>query len=214
MRALVARRLDGPDAVELIDTDLPEPGTGQVRIKVADIAKRNGDKASAAIYQGTADHWQRNLENWLFTTSGPVGDERYYIRINADEDPNDDDERDYGNGAGVHDERSVLDAGFLEFVRLGVKAPDDPRIEESLAETDASISQLTPHGRMWHRYTYDGYGEKADGSPRDGTGIGRLWPLLGGERGEYEVARGNSGLSYLRTMHGAANAGYMIPEQV
>ena len=73
---------------------------------------------------------------------------------------------------------------------------------------------MTPNGRMWHRYTYDGYGEKADGSPWDGTGIGRLWPLLGGERGEYEVARGNAGLSYLETMARSANKGYMIPEQV
>ncbi|WP_329002407.1 NADP-dependent oxidoreductase [Kribbella sp. NBC_00709] len=35
MRALVARRLDGPDAIELIETDVPEPAAGQVRIKVA-----------------------------------------------------------------------------------------------------------------------------------------------------------------------------------
>jgi glucan 1,4-alpha-glucosidase len=180
----------------------------------ADIAHRNADEASAALYRATADLWQRSLEKWLFTTTGPVGDGRYYMRINADENPDDADSRDFGNGAGVHDERSVLDAGFLEFVRLGVKAPGDRFIAESLAEADASISQMTPHGRMWHRYTYDGYGEKADGSPWDGTGIGRLWPLLGGERGEFEVARGNSGLSFLKTMAGSANAGYMIPEQV
>lgn len=35
MRAWVARRLDGPEAIELIDTDVPEPAAGQVRIKVA-----------------------------------------------------------------------------------------------------------------------------------------------------------------------------------
>ena len=180
----------------------------------ADIAHRNDDATSAAVYQGVADQWQRSLERWLFTTTGPVGDGHYYLRINADEDPNDADARDFGNGAGVHDERSVLDAGFLELVRMGVKAPADARVADSLAETDASISQLTPSGRMWHRYTYDGYGEKADGSPWDGTGVGRLWPLLSGERGEYEVARGREGLSYLRTMAGAANAGHMIPEQV
>ncbi len=178
------------------------------------IARRDGDAASAAVYQGTADLWQRSLERWLYTTTGPVGDGHYYLRINADQDPNDADGRDFGNGAGTHDERSVLDQGFLELVRLGVKAPRDRHIVGSLAETDASISQLTPNGRMWHRYTYDGYGEKADGAPWDGTGIGRLWPLLGGERGEFEVARGNSGVPYLRTMAGAANAGHMIPEQV
>ena len=180
----------------------------------ADIARRNGDDASAAVYQATADQWQRRIERWLFTTTGPVGDGHYYMRIDADEDPNDADTRDFGNGAGVHDERSVLDQGFLELVRLGVKSPEDRYVADSLADTDASISQMTPNGRMWHRYTYDGYGEKADGSPWDGTGVGRLWPLLGGERGEYEVANGRDGLSYLTTMARAANEGFMIPEQV
>ena len=111
-------------------------------------------------------------------------------------------------------ENAVLDGGFLEFVRLGIKAPADPYVADSLAETDASISQETPGGRMWHRYTLDGYGEKADGSPWDGTGIGRLWPLLSGERGEYALANGQDAVPYLQTMHSAANAGYMIPEQV
>jgi NADPH:quinone reductase-like Zn-dependent oxidoreductase len=49
MRALVMRRLEGPDAIELIETPVPEPGPGQVRIKVAaaavnpvDVATTNG----------------------------------------------------------------------------------------------------------------------------------------------------------------------------
>jgi NADPH:quinone reductase-like Zn-dependent oxidoreductase len=45
MRALVARRLDGPDAIELIDTPIPEPGAGQVRIKVAAAAVNPVDLA-------------------------------------------------------------------------------------------------------------------------------------------------------------------------
>ncbi|MGO7984303.1 glucoamylase, partial [Rhizobium johnstonii] len=47
-----------------------------------------------------------------------------------------------------------------------------------------------------------------------GTGVGRLWPLLSGERGEYELANGRSATTFLKTMAAAANAGYMIPEQV
>ena len=180
----------------------------------ADIAGKNGDAGSAAVYRATADEWQRSTEKWMFTTNGPVGDGKYYLRISATGNPNDGATRDWGNGAGVHPENAVLDGGFLEFVRLGVKAPADPYVADSLAETDASISQETPGGRMWHRYTYDGYGEKADGSPWDGTGIGRLWPLLSGERGEYALANGQDALPYLQTMHSAANAGYMIPEQV
>lgn len=182
----------------------------------ADIARKNGDKASAAIYQGTADAWQRNTEKWMYTTSGPEGDGEYYIRIEGDGDPNDGDTREYSDAAGVHEERAILDAGFLELVRLGVKAPNDPHVVESLAETDHSLATDTPSGRMWHRYTHDGYGERADGSPWTLAtgGIGRLWPLLSGERGEYELASGRDALSHLRTMHRSANDGYMIPEQV
>ena len=179
----------------------------------AAIARRNGDKAGWAIYQGTADSWQRQTEKWMYTTTGPIGDRHYYIRIEGDGDPDDGDTREYSDGAGVHPERDILDAGFLELVRLGVKAPDDRYVRGSLAETDASLAQDTPSGRMWHRYTYDGYGEKADGSPWDGTGIGRLWPLLSGERGEYALANGRDAMSYLQTMHNSANDGYMIPEQ-
>lgn len=180
----------------------------------AAIARENNDEAGAAIYQGTADSWQRQTEKWTYTTTGPVGDGEYYVRITGSGDPDDGAERVYANGAGVHKENSVLDAGFLELVRLGVKAPADPYVAGSLPETDASLAVETPSGRMWHRYTFDGFGEKADGSPWDGTGVGRLWPLLSGERGEYVLANGGDALPYLRTMHAAANDGYMIPEQV
>jgi NADPH2:quinone reductase len=47
MRALVARRLDGPDAIELIETPVPEPGPGQVRIKVAAAAVNPVDVGTA-----------------------------------------------------------------------------------------------------------------------------------------------------------------------
>ena len=46
-------------------------------------------------------------------------------------------------------------------------------------------------GSGWVRSTDDGYGEQADGSPYDGTGIGHCWPLLAGERGHYALAAGD-----------------------
>jgi len=48
------------------------------------------------------------------------------------------------------------------------------------------------------------------------NGAGRLWTLLTGERGEYEIAAGNlaSARKRLDTMAGFANDGLMIPEQV
>jgi len=180
----------------------------------ASLAAKAGDTSGAAIYQATADTWQRNVEKWLYTTTGNLSDGKYYERINSSGNPDDGASRDFGNGAGVHKENSVVDAGFLELIRLGVKAPNDPYVAHSLAAVDQSIKVTTPSGDMWKRYTFDGYGEKADGSPWDGNGIGRAWPLLSGERGEYVLANGGDALPYLQTMASSANDGYMIPEQV
>jgi glucan 1,4-alpha-glucosidase len=174
------------------------------------LAKANGDTSSAALYQGVADEWQRRVEGWTFTTSGPHGDGRYYERIDDNGDPNDGHVIDINNGGGQWDERSIVDAGFLELVRLGVKRAGDPFVTASLPEVDSVIRV----GSLFYRYNHDGYGEKADGSPYDGTGVGRLWPLLTGERGEYELASGRSAASHLRVMADAANDGWMIPEQV
>src|SRR3954451_22172366 len=186
-------------------------------VAASDLARQRGDADHARLWLGVADAWQRNLEAWLFTTNGPLGAGRYSVRIDDDGDPNDGSERDFGNGAGVHKENAVVDAGILDAVRLGVKAPDDPAIAASLPQIDASLATDTPSGRVWHRYTFDGYGEQPDGSPwafgAPGT-KGRAWPLLSGERGEYEIANGRSGLSFLQTMANTANDGYMIPEQV
>ena len=181
----------------------------------ADIAQKNGDGA-ASTYLATADDWQRNIENWTFTTTGPLGDHQYYIRIGNDQNPNDGSNLGIANCGGNHDEREIVDAGFLELVRLGVKPANDPRVAESLSEIDATIKATPPEGEMFHRYDHDGYGETADGHPYTGCGVGRLWPIFSGERGEYELANGNTAkaVERLKTMAGAANAGFMIPEQV
>jgi enterochelin esterase-like enzyme len=124
------------------------------------------------------------------------------------------------NGAGSFDERTIVDAGFLELVRLGIKKPDDPLVAKSLAVIDGLIKVETPNGASFYRYNHDGYGEMDDGRPWnwDGkyTGKGRLWALLAGERGQYELARGEreSAARRLEAMQGFANEGLMIPEQV
>lgn len=180
----------------------------------ADIARRNGDAASAALYTGVADDWQRNVARWTFTSTGTIGDGRYFERIDNNGNPNDGQTLDINNGGGAYDERGIVDAGFLELVRLGVMPSDDEHVTGSLAEIDQTIKVDTPNGPMWYRYNHDGYGERADGRPYDGSGGGRLWPLLTGERGEYELAAGRSATVHLQTMAAAANEGYMIPEQV
>jgi glucan 1,4-alpha-glucosidase len=183
-------------------------------VSAASIATANGDAGSAALYTGVADDWQRHVVDWTFTTTGPLGDGRYFERIDDNGNPNDGHTLDINNGGGSYDERGIVDAGFLDLVRLGVVAPNDAHVAASLPEVDSALKVSTPNGDYWYRYNHDGYGEKTDGSPYDGTGVGRLWPLLSGERGEYVLANGGSAASYLQSMANAANAGYMIPEQV
>ena len=103
---------------------------------------------------------------------------------------------------------------FLQLVRFGLRRADDPLILGSLKLADALLRTDTPTGPVWHRYLGDGYGEHADGRAFDGTGIGRGWPLLTGERGHYEIEAGNDPLPYLAAMAAMASPGGMIPEQV
>jgi glucoamylase len=103
---------------------------------------------------------------------------------------------------------------FLQLVRFGLRSADDPLIRGSLRLADALLRSETPNGPVWHRYRGDGYGEHADGTAYDGTGIGRGWPLLTGERGHYELCAGNDPLPHLAAMAAMASPGGMIPEQV
>jgi glucoamylase len=180
----------------------------------AEIARINGD--SAKKYLDTADHWAENVEKWTVTRTGHTA-RGYYLRITEDDDPNDGAKMEINSSSLVVDERRILDAGFLELVRLGVKDPRDELIVESLALIDQMIAVKTPVGQAWYRYNHDAYGETPDGGKYDGrNGVGRLWTLLTGERGEYEIAAGDlaSARKRLDTMAAFANDGLMIPEQV
>jgi glucoamylase len=181
----------------------------------AEIAKANRDDVSAKRYLDTADNWARNVEKWTVTTS--EGASGYYLRITANDNPNDGAKMEINSSSLVVDERKILDAGFLELVRLGIKGPRDPLIVESLKLIDQLIKVKTPAGDAWYRYNHDAYGETPDGGKYDGrNGVGRLWTLLTGERGEYELAAGDieSARKRLDTLAGFANDGLMIPEQV
>ena len=183
-------------------------------ICAADIARRNGANDDAARYTKTADGWAANIEKSLVTTTGHLASNGYYIRMANNTDPNDGYRLDVRNGGGTWDERDVVDAGFLEFVRLGIRLADDPTIARSVQVIDSTIRVETPNGPSFRRYNHDGYGETYFGGPWLGEGIGRLWPIFTGERGEYEIARGRDASEYLDAMLHFANAGGMIPEQV
>jgi len=183
----------------------------------ARIADINHDQAASESYLKHADEWVRQLEGWTATSNGPLSKSSYFLRITEDSDPNDGDRIEINSGGGVYDEREIVDAGFLELVRLGIKRADDPTIVRTLKLIDQLIKVETPGGSGWYRYNHDAYGERADGGNYDGrTGTGRLWALLTGERGEYELALGNSMAAKTRldAMLSFANDGMMIPEQV
>jgi glucoamylase len=184
----------------------------------SDIARKNGAREDVDRYLHAADQWAANLEKWTVTTSGhldPSGSKLgYYLRITGSTDPNDGAKLDVKNGGGVWDKRDVVDAGFLELVRLGVRPAGDPVIAHSLEVIDSTIRIETPNGPAFRRYNHDGYGETYFGGPWLSEGIGRLWPIFTGERGEYEIARGKDPAQYLEAMERFANNGGMIPEQV
>jgi glucoamylase len=206
------------------------PGTTAAEIAglvcAADIARRDGDPASAARYLRTADDWQRKIQGWTATTNGPYSPRPYYLRVTKDGDPDAGTTYDIGD-SGPHDvdQRAVVDPSFLELVRLGVEPAGDPVIRNTIAVVDQQLRA----GDFWHRYDFDGYGEQKDGSPwdvgfplnpgmdwADNTTIGRDWPIFGGERGEYDLLAGDpaDARTQLAHMAAAANDGDMLPEQV
>jgi glucoamylase len=210
-----------------------------------DIAIQAGDTAGAADDAAHADAYSAKLEQRLFTTRGKVrGDDKpadYYLRISRTED---------ANNPGIQDERNghpglrsdlMVDAGFLELVRYGVRPADDPHIaaslkivdDQSLPENlrvryDFKAGDVTVPG--FRRYGNDGYGDRTTGGdygPQTPDQRGRAWPIFTGERGHYalaEAAEKPGGVTdadveairnvYVRGMESFANEGLMLPEQV
>lgn len=171
------------------------------------------------------DFWNANIENWATVSDTPLaqrfGVPGYYLRVSPPGVVSDHrasalivpirNRSDDGGGLRADEQ---IGTEFTQLVRFGLRRHDDPLIQGSLRLADALLRSETPNGPVWHRYIGDGYGEKADGRPYDGTGIGRGWPLLTGERGHFELCAGNDPLPYLAAMAAMASPGGMIPEQV
>jgi glucan 1,4-alpha-glucosidase len=187
-------------------------------VAAAQIALINGDAAQANIWLGAADDWQRSIKGWAVTTNGPLASHPYFIRLSKTGDPNAAISYNVGNGGPTLDQRTVIDAGFLELVRLGLFPSNDSEVAESLPVVDATIMTNTPSGPGWHRYNGDGYGDGAsDGHPwaPSGQGTGHVWPLLTEERGEYELASGDpaTAVALLAAMRNFGSDTGLIPEQ-
>ena len=192
-------------------------------------------RADALAWLGLADEWTERIEEWCATDTGTDrhAETPYYLRITADGDPDSGRPRTIANDGPTYDEREIVDGGFLELVRLGVKPADDPVVRNSVSVVDESIRVDTPYGPGWYRYVGDAYGELGSEDPGApwagmGNGEGRLWPIFTGERGEYELrARADGSDAFggtdedalepsalLETMAGFGNDGRMLPEQV
>jgi glucoamylase len=103
---------------------------------------------------------------------------------------------------------------FLQLVRYGLRSGHNRLIRDSISLLDKYLKVELPQGPCWYRYNGDGYGEHKDGSPYDGTGQGRPWPLLLGERGHYELACGNDATPYIETMAAMRAGAGMLSEQI
>ena len=182
-----------------------------------------GDHACAAFVLDYADFLESHLERWTTTTEGTLvpAVKQHYVRINPNvdgrEDPNVGDlllANQPPGGPYAYPVKEIVDAGFLELVRFGVRDAHDRVIVDSLKVVDAVLKISVPAGPCWHRYNHDGYGQRADGSAFRGWGVGRPWPLLTGERAHYELAAGGNALPLLEAFEKFAIGIGLLPEQI
>ncbi|WP_245246046.1 glycoside hydrolase family 15 protein [Nostoc sp. ATCC 53789] len=196
-------------------------------ICAAQFVRERGDKATAQFIEEYADFLECHVETWTVTTEGTLvpGINRHYIRITPTDINNPQPSENPNQGTllissqppgepAEFPAKEIVDAGFLQLVRYGIRKPDDPIIVDSVKVIDAVLKVDTPVGPCWHRYNHDGYGQQEDGSPYTGWGKGRAWPLLTGERGHYELAVGGDVKTYIKAMEGFASNTCLLPEQV
>jgi glucoamylase len=193
----------------------------------ADLADQNDEPDVASYLRETADIWNASIERWTYVVGSDLADtvgvDGYYVRIAPPE---------VGEAASpaggfvpiknrppaemCQPATDIVSPDSLALVRFGLRAADDPRIVNTVQVIDHLLKVETPLGPAWHRYDDDGYGEHEDGSPFDGTGIGRAWPLLTGERAHYELAAGRraEAVRLLHALEAFASEGGLLPEQV
>ncbi|HEX4377415.1 MAG TPA: glycoside hydrolase family 15 protein [Steroidobacteraceae bacterium] len=167
-----------------------------------------------------ADDWNERLEGWCYVSDTELarqhGVRGYYVRLGTpDKNGLLTDTLQLRNRNGEDIRASALvSMDFSYLVRLGLRRALDPRVQDTIKVVDSMLKVETPAGALYHRYNEDGYGEHADGSAFDGSGIGRAWPLLVGERGHLAMQSGEDPLPYLHTMLRCSSAGGLLPEQV
>jgi glucoamylase len=201
----------------------------------AAIASQHHDAADARVYQATADYFQRNVQSWTVTSTGPDSSSPYFLRLSKTGDPNAAITYNLSNGGPTVAQDTVIDGGFQELARLGELSPGSAVFKNSLSVLDSTIAVTTPSGTGYYRYgtnaaagSADGYGDcstvnsqtscTVDGQPwpTTDTGTGHLWPVLSGERGESAIAEGDpsQASALLSFMINSASGEGLVPEQV
>jgi glucoamylase len=163
-------------------------------IVAAEFAHEAGEHVAASHLRAVADYWNDRVERWCSTPSGQ------YVRLAGDPD------RRPTEGAVAPE--------FLELVRYGLRRPKDERVLHSLQAVDELLKVNLPSGPGWRRYEGDRYGESDDGSPWNGNGVGRAWPVLTGERARHFFSMGLSAAELVRSLEGFAGQALMLPEQL
>ncbi len=196
-------------------------------ICAAAFARERGQQATGQYLEEYADFLESHIEGWTVTTQGSLmrGMPRHFIRIHPADarDAQPDEDANHGllqlqnqppGSRGAYPAKEIVDAGFLQLVRYGIRKPGEALIEDSLQVVDSVLRVDTPFGRSWRRYNHDGYGQRSDGGPYQGFGYGHAWPVLTGERGHYELAAGRDVQPFIQAMEGFATSTQLLPEQV
>ncbi len=196
-------------------------------LAAADLAEACEVEDVVDFLRDTADAWNEQIEDWIYVSdtalAREVGVAGYYIRI-APDVPGESlaatrgtvEVRNRFGHTGDVGADELISTDALALVRFGLRAADDPRIVDTVKVIDHVLKVDLPYGPGWKRYNGDGYGEHDDGRAYDGTGIGRPWPLLAGERAHYELAAGRRAEAerLLEVLEAGASPGKLLPEQV
>src|SRR5579863_2326212 len=196
-------------------------------LAAADLAEACEVEEVVDYLRDTADAWNEQIEDWIYVSdtalAREVGVAGYYIRI-APDVPGESlaatrgtvEVRNRFGHTGDVGADELISTDALALVRFGLRAADDPRIVDTVKVIDHVLKVDLPYGPGWKRYNGDGYGEHDDGRAYDGTGIGRPWPLLAGERAHYELAAGRRAEAerLLEVLEAGASPGKLLPEQV
>jgi glucoamylase len=176
------------------------------------------DAASSQYALALADDWNERIEEWCYVAGSSLdvlfGLDGHYVRIGPDPQ--------YGLARIANQPypdyeiaaSSVLGLEFAYLARLGLRSATDKKLSDTASLIDVMLARNVGTGTSYYRYDYDGYGEQVDGANFSSVGVGRVWPLLAGERGHLAVLAGDDGLAQLTAMLKMRTPSGLLPEQV